>query len=137
MKLITEKMRKELYARYEVIKKRAGNEKKAEHLSDKTLIFKGGLLINLENNTVRKNGSLIALTKSEWKILASMTRYPQKTFTREELMEIAFGENSDSFDRVIDTHIKNLRKKLEDEPKKPVYIKTVHGFGYRFGGEAV
>ncbi|MBP5305067.1 MAG: response regulator transcription factor [Lachnospiraceae bacterium] len=128
---------KELYARYEVIKKRAGNEKKAEHPSDKTLIFKGGLLINLEDNTVRKSGSLIALTKSEWKILASMTRYPQKTFTREELMEIAFGENSESFDRVIDTHIKNLRKKLEDEPKNPVYIKTVHGFGYRFGGEAV
>ena len=63
-----------------------------------------------------------------------MARYPKKVFTRDELMEIAFGEDTESLDRVIDTHIKNLRKKLGDNPKEPVYIKTVHGLGYKFGG---
>ena len=64
-----------------------------------------------------------------------MTSYPNKVFTRDELMEIAFGEDAGSFDRVIDTHIKNLRKKMENDPRNPVYIKTVHGIGYKFGGD--
>lgn len=50
-------------------------------------------------------------------------------------MEIAFGGDTDSFDRVIDTHIKNLRKKVESDPRNPEYIKTVHGLGYKFGGD--
>ena len=64
-----------------------------------------------------------------------MSEYPGKVYTRDELMETVFGYDSDSLDRVIDTHIKNLRKKIEDDPKNPVYIKTVHGLGYKFGGD--
>ena len=64
-----------------------------------------------------------------------MASYPKKVFSRDELMEITFGGDADSFDRVIDTHIKNLRKKVESDSKNPVYIKTVHGLGYKFGGD--
>ena len=49
-------------------------------------------------------------------------------------MDLAIGADSDSLDRVIDTHIKNLRKKLEANSRNPVYVKTVHGLGYKFGG---
>ena len=103
--------------------------------SDDRLSFAEGLLIDLENSVVMKNGEVLKLTKSEWRILSSMARYPKKVFTIDELMEIAFGEDADSLDRVIDTHIKNLRKKVEDNPREPVYIKTVHGLGYKFGGD--
>lgn len=67
-------------------------------------------------------------------MLKIFVRYPQKVFTREELIAAAFDDAFDGYDRVIDTHIKNLRKKIETDPKKPVYIRTVHGIGYGFGG---
>ena len=67
-------------------------------------------------------------------MLKIIVRYPQKVFTREELIAAAFDDAFDGYDRVIDTHIKNLRKKIETDPKKPVYIRTVHGIGYGFGG---
>ena len=60
---------------------------------------------------------------------------PNKVFTREELIQIALGSNFDGYNRTIDTHIKNLRQKIEDNPKSPVYIITVFGKGYKFGGE--
>ena len=64
-----------------------------------------------------------------------MMKYPNKVFTREELIQIALGSNFDGYNRTIDTHIKNLRQKIEDNPKSPVYIITVFGKGYKFGGE--
>ena len=122
---------KQLYARMEAVMRRVsdGNRTQTQWLREKELS------IDFAHSEVRKNGVLVGLTKSEWKILSSMAAYPRKVFTRDELMEIAFGENADSFDRVIDTHIKNLRKKLENDPRNPVYIRTVHGLGYKFGGE--
>ena len=62
-------------------------------------------------------------------------KYPNKVFTREELIQIALGSNFDGYNRTIDNHIKNLRQKIEDNPKSPVYIITVFGKGYKFGGE--
>ena len=64
-----------------------------------------------------------------------MAKFPQKTFTREELIEVAFGLEFDGYDRTIDSHIKNLRAKIEMNSSKPRYIITVRGVGYRFGGE--
>lgn len=69
-------------------------------------------------------------------MLAAFTKYPQKIFTRENLIELVFGLDFSGYDRVIDTHIKNLRKKIEDDSKQPVYLCTVHGMGYKFGGTA-
>ena len=94
----------------------------------------GDLVIDQDRKEVCKQGKTIAVTPVEWKLLTTFTRYPQKVFTREDLIELAFGLDFSGYDRVIDTHVKNLRKKLEDDPKQPVYICTVHGMGYKFGG---
>jgi len=63
-----------------------------------------------------------------------MVKYPNKTFTREELISMAMGDDFEGFDRTVDTHIKNLRQKVEDDPKEPKYLITIHGVGYRLGG---
>ena len=96
----------------------------------------GDLVIDYDRKEVRKKGEPVALTAIEWKLLAAFTKYPQKIFTRENLIELVFGLDFSGYDRVIDTHIKNLRKKIEDDSKQPVYLCTVHGMGYKFGGTA-
>ena len=96
----------------------------------------GDLVIDYDRKEVRKKGEPVALTAIEWKLLAAFTKYPQKIFTRENLIELVFGLDFSGHDRVIDTHIKNLRKKIEDDSKQPVYLCTVHGMGYKFGGTA-
>lgn len=95
----------------------------------------GDLIINILKHEVKKGGKAIILTPNEYKILLTMIKYPAKAFTREELISIALGDDFDGFDRTIDAHIKNLRQKIETDPKNPLYILTVYGTGYRFGGE--
>lgn len=68
--------------------------------------------------------------------MTAFIKHPQRVFTRDALISAAFNDDFDGYDRAVDTHIKNLRKKLEDDPKHPVYIRTVHGVGYKFGGES-
>ncbi|KXG73669.1 Transcriptional regulatory protein BaeR [Thermotalea metallivorans] len=94
----------------------------------------GDLVINSAKHEVKKNGKIVNLTPNEYKILLTMVRYPHKAFTREELIAVALEGNFDGFDRTIDSHIKNLRQKIETNPKTPEYILTVHGVGYKFGG---
>lgn len=95
----------------------------------------GDLEIDFLQRLVKKQGFAVSLTPIEWKILCAFIKYPQKVFTRDDLILAAFDADFDGYDRVIDTHIKNLRKKLEDDPRKPAYIQTVHGIGYQFRGE--
>ena len=64
-----------------------------------------------------------------------MMKYPGKVFTRDDLIAVALDSAFDGYDRTVDSHIKNLRQKIEDNPKDPVYILTVHRLGYKFGGE--
>lgn len=124
---------KELYARMNVILRRVSDDLKP--LAEKYSWNENDLNIDFENNEIHKKGELIALTPSEWKILSALIKRPKRIYTREELIELVFAQDFDGYDRVIDTHIKNLRKKIEDDPKKPIYIKTVHGLGYKFGGD--
>ncbi|NLW21645.1 MAG: response regulator transcription factor [Tissierellia bacterium] len=99
------------------------------------LIFNNGdLEIDLNKRLVKKRGKKVYLTTKEFDILVSLLRNPGKVFTREQLIESAFGYDYDGFDRTIDTHIKNIRQKIEDNPKNPSYIITVYGLGYKFGG---
>ena len=79
-----------------------------------------------------KNGEEIQLTASEWRLLTVFINNAGRVLSRDQLMEGAFGIDHDSYDRAIDTHIKNLRRKIERDPHSPEYIKTVHGLGYRF-----
>lgn len=93
----------------------------------------GDLEINFDSHEVKKNGEIVSLTPNEYKLLTAMAKYPLKTFTREELIEVAIGIDYDGYDRTIDSHIKNLRSKIETDSAYPEYILTVRGVGYKFG----
>lgn len=98
------------------------------------LVFDGGrLVIDSMRHEVRKDGQTVALTPNEYKLVMTMAQHPTRAFTREELISFAF-EEFEGYDRVVDTHIKNIRQKMEDDHKAPKHILTVHGVGYRFGG---
>lgn len=122
---------KQVVARVNAVLKRALNYKQDNILS----FNKGNLVINLDTYEVRQGNNLIELTPSEFKILLALCESPKKVFTRGELLDRALGDDSDVYDRIIDSHIKNLRSKIEDNSKNPKYILTVHGIGYKFGGE--
>lgn len=83
-----------------------------------TLTFKNGSLVfNLDSKIVKLNNKNINLTLAEYNILLTLFKNTNKVFTREELINLVFDEDFDSFDRAIDTHIKNIRSKLNDNPK--------------------
>jgi DNA-binding response OmpR family regulator len=123
---------RQLMARIEAILRRVSTE--AVPLANEYSYNDGELILDGLRHQVRKNGEEVSLTPNEYKILMTMAKYPTKVFTREELITYAIGDEFNGFDRVIDTHIKNIRQKLGDDGKSPKYIVTVHGIGYRFGG---
>ena len=123
---------KNLYARIQAVSRRS--LKDLGQLANVQALNNSDLVIDYELVKVKKAGEEISLTPIEWKLLSLFSKYPNKVFTRDELIERVFDIDFDGYDRVIDTHIKNLRKKIEDDPKKPKYICTIHGMGYRFGG---
>ncbi len=97
----------------------------------------GELVIDLERKEVSRQGGLIRLTKNEYAILEALALHKQRTFSREELITAAFGDDYQGFDRTIDSHVKNLRKKLAAGGDSSEYIETVHGIGYRIGGNYI
>lgn len=100
------------------------------------LKFDGGaLVIHPDKRTVYRNGAEVTLTPSEYALLVTLASRPNRTFTRDELIALALKEDFEGFDRVIDTHMKNLRQKLEADAKRPRLLVTVYGVGYRFVGE--
>jgi two-component system, OmpR family, alkaline phosphatase synthesis response regulator PhoP len=96
------------------------------------------LEIDLEQHTVKRSGQMVDLTPTEFEILVALARQPRRVFTRLQIMEQAQGDAFEGYERTIDAHIKNIRLKLELNPKKPVYILTVFGVGYKLeaGGNA-
>jgi len=120
---------RELVYRVKAVLKRSSKEAG----SAKPLSFNGGELV-LDGQTwqVSLKGAAVKITSTELRILLTMAQYPGKVFTREELVLGAFGYKFEGFDRTIDAHIKNIRRKLEPDPRNPVYITTVYGVGYRF-----
>jgi len=77
----------------------------------------------------------VDLTATEFELLATLARQPGRVFTRAQLLDAIRGVEVDSFDRAIDAHVKNVRRKLEPDPKHPRYVLTVHGVGYKFADE--
>ncbi|MGI6686547.1 MAG: response regulator transcription factor [Bacillota bacterium] len=124
---------RELVARVNALLRRVSEE--PVPLANVLEFNNGDLTINHIKYEVRKKGKLVNLTPNEYKILMTLIKYPAKVFTRDELISIALGGDFDGFDRTVDTHIKNIRQKIETDPKNPCYILTVYGIGYRFGGE--
>lgn len=94
------------------------------------------LTIDLESYEVKKQGNPVSLTQSEYKILITLAKNQNRVFTREDLITYAFDDDFDGYDRTIDSHIKNLRSKIETTSNHPIYIKTIRGVGYKFGGDA-
>jgi two-component system alkaline phosphatase synthesis response regulator PhoP len=92
----------------------------------------GDLVINLPKYETYLNGSPLNLTNIEFKLLGIMAREPGRVFSRAQLIDKVMGYDFEGFDRSIDVHVHNLRKKLENNPDKPKYIKTVYGAGYKF-----
>jgi len=123
---------KELYARVEAVLRRAEGD--LVPLVKRNSWRDGDLVVDFEKNEVRKKGTGLTLTPSELKILSALIKYPGKVFTREELIDTALGRDFAGYDRAIDSHIKNIRKKIEDDPKNPDYVLTIPGLGYKFGG---
>ena len=80
-------------------------------------------------------GDEVHLTRSEFNLLAALAQHPGQTLTREQLLDRLHGVVYDGFDRSVDSHIKNLRRKLEPDPLEPRYILTVYGVGYKFADE--
>lgn len=94
----------------------------------------GRLRIDIESMRTFVEGKEVHLTKNEFLIVQTLFTHPNKIYTRDEIIEVTFGMDYEAFDRAIDTHIKNIRQKIEADPKNPVYIRTVYGVGYRAGG---
>lgn len=97
-------------------------------------IVVGDLVIDLERHLVKKAGTVLDLTPTEFKILEFMAANPDRVFTRLQIVERVQGYSYDGYERTIDVHMKNLRRKIEDNPKEPRHILTVFGVGYRFAG---
>ena len=100
-------------------------------LAPPALLRVGGLEIDLAAHRVSLEGAPLHLTPTEFKLLAALAARPGQLFTREQLIEQLHESALDNFDRSIDSHIKNLRRKLESDPARPPLIETVYGTGYR------
>ncbi len=96
------------------------------------VIRAGDIEIDQARHEVKKEGEVIELTPTEFKLLAVLADSPRRVFTRLQLVEEVQGYSFEGYERTIDAHIKNLRQKVEDDPKNPAIIGTVYGVGYRF-----
>lgn len=103
-------------------------------LADSIEYNDGKLIIDASTHEVILDGAKVNLTPIEYKTLIVLARHPKRTFSREDLVELVLGFDYAGDTRVIDQHIKNLRHKVENHPKKPEYIHTVFGVGYKFEG---
>ena len=95
----------------------------------------GALQMDVERRNVRVRGTAVELTPTEFSLLQTLMESPGYVFTRSELMDRALGYDYDGIDRVLDSHVRNLRRKIESDPRKPKLIQTVYGVGYRLAGE--
>ena len=124
---------RELVARVQALLRRA---RRIEHGAPSCLVFDNGhLAIDPTRYEVRRDSQLIELTPTEFQLLLLLASHPGQVFQRERLLEEVRGGEFTGYDRTVDAHIKNLRQKIENDPKHPRLIRTVFGVGYRFNGE--
>jgi len=118
---------RELVARVRAVLRRVGGDEPAE-----TLIRAANVEIDLQAHTVLVHGQSVDLTPTEFDLLVAMARHPGRVLSRAQLLDATLGEVYEGYERTIDVHIKNLRRKIEPDPRAPRYIQTVYGVGYRF-----
>jgi len=124
---------RELVARVRAILRRVKVEREPQR--DIISFDNGRLRIDISKHEVLMNGKPLSLTPNEFRLLTALARYPGRVYTRSELINKVQGYEYEGYDRTIDAHVKNLRQKIEEDPKNPRYILTVFGVGYKFGGE--
>ncbi len=123
---------RELEARIRVVLRRLNKQKPAVGASEEpNTLTRGQIIIDLPRHAVYLEGQPLSVTPTEFKILTILAQHPGRVFSRLDLLEIALGEEYSGYERSIDTHIRNLRKKLEADFSNPAIIVTVHGFGYK------
>lgn len=123
---------RELAARIKTVLRRSSGGVQESHPS---ILFRGELSIDVTSHKVSKRGQEISLTPTEFNILHLLAARPGTVYSRLQLLRQAMGEEYLYYERSIDTHVSNLRKKIEDNPSEPKYVETVFGVGYRFGEE--
>jgi DNA-binding response OmpR family regulator len=119
---------RELVARVRAVLRRVGGEREQAVPP----IVAGEVKIDLERRQVTVAGRSVELTATEFDLLAVLARNPGRVFTRLELLDRVQGYAFEGYERTVDAHVKNLRQKLEQDPKQPQYLLTVYGVGYRF-----
>ncbi|MFZ5945328.1 MAG: response regulator transcription factor [Bacillota bacterium] len=122
---------REVEARMKAVLRRTKNV--PAELNNKAVLRFKYLEINTDTRQVFVKGNAIELTPSEYAILITLSRSPGRPFSRLQLLNSTWGESYAGYERAIDTHISNLRKKIEEDPHEPIFIQTVYGIGYKFG----
>jgi two-component system alkaline phosphatase synthesis response regulator PhoP len=122
---------KELVARARAVLRRA-----AMADEPRQVLVAGGVEMDLARMRTTVGGKSVDLTPTEFDLLATLVRQPGRVFTRSQLLDAIHGVAIESYERAIDAHIKNLRRKIEPNPRQPRYLLTVYGVGYRFSDDA-
>ena len=118
---------KELVARVRAVLRRSERPQQSADL-----VRAGDVVLDLPRMRVTVAGRIVELTPTEFELLATLAREPGRVFTRAQLLDSVHGVAFESYERAIDAHVKNIRRKLEPEPATPRYVLTVYGVGYRF-----
>ncbi len=121
---------KELMARVHAILRRIGRQ-----TAETKVLGSGDLRIDVERREVRVAGEEVRLTPTEFDLLVALAEHAGRVLSREQLLDRVLGGSLEGYDRAIDSHIKNLRQKIEPDPKKPRYVLTAFGVGYKFASE--
>ena len=121
---------RELVARVRAVLRRADRPPEAAET-----IRAGDLVLDLPRMRAEVDGTIVDLTPTEFQLLATMAARPGRIFTRAQLLDALHGVAFETYERAIDSHVKNLRRKIEPDPRSPRYILTVYGVGYRFADD--
>jgi len=121
---------RELVARVRAVLRRAGEKEPAAKV-----LKAADIVLDRDSRTVKVGEGFVDLTPSEFDILTALIASPGRVYSRLDLLDIIQGVRYEGYERTIDTHVKNLRGKIEKNPRSPKYIETVYGVGYRFKRE--
>ncbi|MGB7860569.1 MAG: response regulator transcription factor [Acidimicrobiia bacterium] len=120
---------RELVARVKAVLRRSGGQRHP------AVLRAGDVTIDISRHSVTRGDTTIDLTTSEFDLLVTLVGQPGRVFTRAQLLDSIHGVSFEAYERAVDSHIKNLRKKLEEDPRRPTLIETVYGVGYKFNDE--
>jgi DNA-binding response OmpR family regulator len=129
---------RELVARVRALMRRAAGppETAAPQPKEPLAFDEGRMLIDEERHELTIGGERVNVTPSEWRLLVALAESPGRVYSRFELINRVQGYEYEGYERTIDAHVKNLRRKIEPDPGRPTYVETVHGVGYRLAAAA-